>query len=57
MGKDLIYVVWDDHIAFYSIVELFCLFSVYEKKQSSVYIILSVNTVFDLIFEFATMTS
>lgn len=36
--KDLIYFVWDDHIAFYSIVEIFCLFSVYErKKQSSVY--------------------
>lgn len=36
--KDLIYVVWDDHIAFYSIVKSFCLFSVFErKKQSLVY--------------------
>lgn len=31
--KDLIYFVWDDHIAFYSIVKLVCLFSVYESKK------------------------
>lgn len=30
---DLIYVVWNDHIAFYSIVKIFCLFSVYESKK------------------------
>lgn len=33
--KDLIYVVWDDHIAFYSIVKIFCLFSVYERKKNN----------------------
>lgn len=41
--KDLIYVVWDDHIAFYSIVKLVCLFSVYESKKC----ISSFNTVSD----------